>query len=271
MEGVVRLRDPGVPPARTLRFQSSVPFDGKVLLWWRGGIGIVEEPVPVYCFSVRCRVVTTDAAGTVLRISVDDLGVDNSAELAPRVVSNVMNAMAAFRSFSREIRLSPVGALDIGPRFKVLTRLLESALECPLPEEPVGIGAQWEADSTFYEATYSLPQTTRYQLAALSGDSLQIRFQALAAGVAPPSIRRGGEIVHGLKRTWTSTGTIRRDLRSLIPEEFREESSFGAVDLIKRGPKSRRDVWHMEEKLWARGEAPTASGAAVTSTALRPR
>lgn len=44
----------------------------------------------------------------------------------------------------------------------------------PFPEEPVGVGAEWEVAQTLTTAQFSFTQTTRYQLVAREGDRIQL-------------------------------------------------------------------------------------------------
>jgi hypothetical protein len=189
--------------------------------------------------------------------------VDNGTDLTAGSRQGAEAALTKFRSFVREIRFSHGGAYDGGPRFMALTRLLETVLRCPLPVEPVGMGALWEAQSVVDDLREPLTETTRYELQALPDEGWEVRFQGtgVRSDFDSARIRKGGEVVRAIERRWTSTGSMSRHLRTVCPVWFRQESKWEAVDHVWRGNKSTREQWSIGEKVFADAQMVDADGA----------
>ena len=257
------LRFQGDPPRRILRFEPAVPTEHRLVIRWHAGIGLVDGPCPIERLTILCQATRKVSSDIALSVAVEEVDIENAAELTPGTRRGAEEALAKFQAFARETRFSDRGAYDGGPRFMALTRLLESVFRCPLPFESVGIGAQWEAQAVVDDLRLPLTETIRYHLVALSDETLEIGFRSAGAvaDLDPPRIRRGGEIVRGVERKWSASGSMKRDLRSAHPSRFQQESKWEALDLVRRRGKTTREGWFVGEKIFADAQVPESGKA----------
>ena len=122
----------------------------------------------------------------------------------------------------------------------------------PLPDEAVGVGAQWEVEWTRVEndGIYSytggirLKQTATYTVESIDGDRVLLssvfRHEAQAQDIEPPEL--GEALVHLVSLTGTGQGRVLLDLGRSVPVEAETEMVTQQTLTVDKGRGEARQV-----------------------------
>jgi len=131
-----------------------------------------------------------------------------------------------------------------GPARKALQSLQEQIqqLATPLPEQAVGVGAQWEVVRPLARATLRLGQSAKYTLVKRQG--ARVTFEMRLEQYAPEQELKSSQLPHGAKaqlHSLTSKGKGRFDIdltRPVPSGDLRYDSRLDQT--VSAGGKSRR-------------------------------
>ncbi len=137
------------------------------------------------------------------------------------------------------VKLDTSGITDASMK-DTLTQLNQSIqnLSLPLPEEPLGVGARWEARNAVETGGMTLFQKTEYELVSIDGLALSIRVKV--DQTAPPQPVNNPDLPAGTTARLTNmlssgTGTVALKLDSLVPTSFVESHSSITMRLNESG------------------------------------
>lgn len=201
----------------TFDFSTSGTLDGSPL---------PEQEVPAYSidFTTTVDEVTDDEITSSFlygEVSVERAGAD------PAVVEQLESALGPLQGTGGTLTQAPSGAVIDGTvdQPEGLDPVLESLLSqtneqlksvtVPFPEEPVGVGAQWQSETSFEIAGVTTNQDATYTLAELDGDSYALEVE-IEQTVEPGEIEGGGTIIDS---ETTGGGRLEGSLSSLSPAQ----------------------------------------------------
>lgn len=201
----------------SFEFSSSGTIDGSPL---------PAQDIPRYSTEFTTIVDEVTDEEIVTSFSYGDVEVETGGGADPAVVAQLESALSSLEGTGGSLTQTPNGALIDGtidqaegldPAIEgVLSQTNEQlrSLTVPFPEEPVGIGATWEAETSFDIAGVTANQTTTYALAELNGDQYTLRA-TVEQTLEPGEIGGGGEIIDS---NTTGTASLQGSLTSLLPD-----------------------------------------------------
>jgi len=115
----------------------------------------------------------------------------------------------------------------------------------PFPEEAIGVGAKWEVSQKVVEAGMTLDQTTTFEVTAVKGQRVSLRFTVTLA--APPgkleSTFAGGLAADVKSLTGSGDGTIEVDLGKVLPVALNAKNRIAmSLELALPNEKRALDV-----------------------------
>jgi hypothetical protein len=143
----------------------------------------------------------------------------------------------------------------------------------PLPEEPVGAGAQWKVDQRIVSGGMILQQTTTMTVKSMSGDNLELAAElsqtADPQDVSLPGVPPG-TVAHLNSFTGKGEGTMRINLRSPTAPQADITSTSDVAMTITAGGQTNDMTQHLELTMtWQEAKA-SESKPATTKPASAP-
>ncbi len=198
---VVRLVNPGAEPRRLLRLalvrgqRETVDMEMGMQMNMRGG-----PPMPAITVRTRSsiEVKNVDRNGVVrAEVRADTFEPVSPAELADQLRASFaplvgFTAVITFdsrgRTLSTETRMPPNADASLRSMIDNMAQTY-SQMVSPLPDEPVGVGAQWTATSGISVGGANVQQTATFTLNALEATSIRVTSQVVqTAGRQPMSL-----------------------------------------------------------------------------------
>lgn len=157
--------------------------------------------------------------------------VDNGTEIDPMMRAQLDAAFTQMDSFGGTMVIDDRGNLvnsefDLDSVAPALRQQLESTMQTmqqsviPLPEEAVGVGAQWSADMSVSMNGMTLAQTASYEVAEF-GDGYVVITSTISQSAAQQTITLPdvpGASVELMSYSGTGTGTMRVQLNRTMPD-----------------------------------------------------
>jgi hypothetical protein len=187
--------------------------------------------MPPVTFAGRMFVDTVDADTIAARHIVDEVVVGHDDEVPAALDASVRAAAGRLVSYRASLQLDPHGGLlggsvEVpsgveGPVGQVLQQVTDSfaQIQVPLPREPIGVGARWQATTRVDQGGMVLRQRVDYELAARDGARLhvvaKIRQSLLDPHVAVEGVPGATADVELFSATGRGSMTI--DLDHLVP------------------------------------------------------
>ncbi len=136
----------------------------------------------------------------------------------------------------------PAGLGQELAQFMNSAKLAIGQMVVPLPAEPVGPGAKWEAVEIISQDGITVRETTYYELVALDGPRALIRTQSAQSAdrqrAALPHLPDGVTAELGSLRG-SGAGEVELDLRRLVPGNMREEADTDLSFTVRQGQTER--------------------------------
>ncbi|MDQ3758763.1 MAG: hypothetical protein M3331_02310 [Actinomycetota bacterium] len=209
--------EPGDEATTTLTFDFSTSgtLDGSPL---------PEQDVPVYSIDFTTTVDEVTDEEITSSFAYDEVRVER-AGADPAVVEQLESQLGALQGTGGTLTQAPSGAVIEGTvdQPEGLDPVLESLLSqtneqlksvtVPFPEEPVGVGAQWQSDTSFEIGGVTTNQAATYSLAELDGDRYALEVE-IEQTVVPGEIEGGGSIIDS---DTAGGGRLEGSLSSLSP------------------------------------------------------
>ena len=144
-------------------------------------------------------------------------------------------ALISNRGLNKETKINvPPGA---DPQTKQVMQGMEQAMQqmgAPLPEEPVGIGAQWQVISKLSQNGIQIRQTATYDLVKLAGDALSCKLAIIQVAPKQKVPAAVGVTVDLLSLKSTGGGTTDLRLTKVAPvKSLLKVASFVKMGLPK--------------------------------------
>ncbi len=174
----------------------------------------------------------TDEGNLRIGFRMDGMSlVDNGAQLDPMMEAQLEAAFSQMESFSGTMVIDDRGSLvnsefDLESVAPALRQQLESTMQTmqqsviPLPEQPVGVGAQWAANMSISMNGMSLSQTANYEVTALAEGEVTIAYSitqsAAQQTIVVPDMP--GASVELTSYSGTGSGTMRVQLDRTMPD-----------------------------------------------------
>ncbi len=235
---LVRLLSPGRPPFKPIRYQyeKSTSERMKLTMSTRMTMAINNFPnspqvMPALHMVTSFDILEVDSEGTASRkVTVGSIGIADTekrgtdyAKIAARQLQQLEGLTGRDRVTSRGVILEPELETSTFKQegfqgmFETMQRSF-AQLAAPLPKDPIGIGAKWEAISEVNQLGVALTQTATYELVELKGDRGklkveivqdkprgEIRLPGMAAAarskLANMGTKGGGHVSFDLKKT----------------------------------------------------------------------
>ena len=174
----------------------------------------------------------TPAGDVTYSVAFTDMTAEAAPGMDPSVVAMIQGSAAAVKEMKGTATISNRGVIrsttfDLSkmsdPNLKQALQQVSSQLEgmaLPLPEEPIGPGARWEARQAVDAAGMATYVRTEYELVSATGNAVQLRVKAETTAppqpVSNPMLGADAQ-VQVEKLTGTNTGTVTLQLDGLVP------------------------------------------------------
>jgi hypothetical protein len=136
----------------------------------------------------------------------------------------------------------PTGTGQELARFMNGAKLAIGQMVVPLPAEPVGPGAKWEAIEMITQDGITVREKTYFELVALDGPRALIRTQSVQSAnrqrAALPDLPDGVSAELDSLRG-SGSGEVEVDLRRLVPGNMREEAAVDLSFTVRQGQTER--------------------------------
>lgn len=112
-----------------------------------------------------------------------------------------------------------------------------AAVSTPLPSEPIGIGAKWEAKQQVKSQGMTISQTSSYELVSAEASQIVIKsaIEQSAANQKLPTSAMGGLKADLVKMTGTMTGSMTWDMSRVMPNTGTLEGHNNATLSVTAG------------------------------------
>jgi len=281
-KAATRLIEPGAEPRRAMRY--APPADpvqiADLAMTTELELGAtgqkMAEPLPKTRMTIEARGSTSDAATGAVRfelaITEADLadgaaaGPTRAGEKLAEVIRGMKGLMGTkttdARGLSQQFTLAfpegssgPMTTAALRPVVQGFERAIDQ-MTVPFPDEAIGTGAKWEVAQKVVEAGMALDQTTTFEVIAVKGARVSLRFEVTLA--APPgkleSTFAGGLAAEVEHLKGSGEGTIEVDLGKVLPVALstRNTIAMGLALTDAQGKKTALDV-EMRVALEAKG------------------
>lgn len=251
----VKLLEPGAEPRKALRFHPKPGDKQSMLMTMKIGMDIkmgeMENPpvkLPVMKLAMDVTVKDVASNGDIsYDIVTTDASVVDDPDVIPQVADAMKNALAGIKglggkgvvssrgiSKGAEVK-APEGADPQVSQFVDQIRETISRVVTPLPEEPVGAGAKWEARMPIKSQGITLNQKETSELASIDGDhgSVKTSVSQTASNQKIQNPMMPGTKVDLAKMSGNGTGEVTFDLGRILPPEasgqFHQEMSMSVA------------------------------------------
>jgi len=235
----VKLIKAGSEPRRVLRLHANPGDKQTVSMTIKMGmdmkIGEMENPamkLPTMNMSMDVAIQSVSDDGNVkYDVVMTDAGIAEDPGVLPQVAEALKSSFAGLKGVTGSGTVSSRGfnkgtdlkaSSGINPQIQQAIEQMKqsfSSLWTPLPEEPVGPGAKWEAKTPMKSQGMTFEQTTSYALVSLEGESLVAKTEIVQSASnqriqspAMPALK-----LDLTKMVGTGTGGVTLDLTRLMP------------------------------------------------------
>jgi len=254
------LLDSGREPRQALRYPAAPTPAQKISLSLRLAMKmeVPGSPVPpVTVPGLRLLVdIESARAGAHLRyqFTVADADLTSTDNAHPSLLAEMRKGVNQMVGASGQLVVDPRGFrsdLSLPPPSAIgqeLTQFMQSArlaigqMVVPLPEEPVGPGAKWEAVETIVQDGISVREKTYFELIALDGPRALVRTQTVQSADkqrAPLPGLPDGVSAEVVSLRGSGAGEIELDLRRLAPGNAREDVETDVSFVVRQGQTER--------------------------------
>jgi hypothetical protein len=237
----VKLLEPGAEPRKVLRLnpnqgdQQTVVMSIKTAMNMQlGDIPEQKMKLPVMEITMSTTVKEVSKEGDITyEVQFLDSSIAEDVEVMPQISEGMKTALANLKGTSGTATMSSRGVskkLDLkapetaDPQTKQTLEQLKqsfSNLSTPLPSEPVGIGAKWEAKMPFQSQGMKIDQTIVYELTSLEENQLTAK-STITQSAANQKIQNPAMPALKLdltKMEGQGTGQITQELSKIIATE----------------------------------------------------
>lgn len=257
---VVTLLEAGREPRQALRYPSSPTPAHRMSLGLRLSMKmeVPGSPVPPIdmpglrlLFDVQSA---RDGERIRYQLKLSDADLTGTDNAHPSLLAEMRKGVGLLVGASGQLEVDPRGQVSglslaqpsgLGSelaQFLNSARLAMDDMVVPLPEEPIGIGAKWEAIDTVTQGGISVREKTYFELVALDGPRALVRTRMVLSAdrqrAALPGLPDGvtAEVV---SLRGSGTGEIELDLRRLVPGNAREEIDIDISFVVRQGQTER--------------------------------
>ena len=254
------LIESGREPRTALRYPSEPTAAGKMSLSLRLAMKMEVPGSPVPPVTVPGLRLLVDVAsargdhGVKYQFTVADADLTSTDNAHPSLLAEMRKGVGALVGASGHLILEargtrsdlslahPAGIGQELGEFVNSARLAIGQMVVPLPAEPVGPGAKWEAVETVSQDGISVREKTYFELVAIDGPRVLLRTQTVQSAdrqrAALPGLPDGvsAEVV---SLRGTGTGEVELDLRRLVPGSMREEVKTDVSFVVRQGQTER--------------------------------
>lgn len=160
-----------------------------------------------------------------------------------QLVGAVGHVTVEARGLRSELSLSlPAGIGQELSQFMNSAKLAIGQMVIPMPAEPIGVGAKWEAVETIAQDGMTVREKTYFEVVALDGPRALIRTQTVQSAdkqrAALPGLPEGvsAEVV---SLRGSGAGEVELDLRRLVPGSAREDVETDISFVVRQGTTER--------------------------------
>lgn len=261
----ITILDAGAEPRRQLRYQfdagssESAAMDMNInMTMSMGGIQIPQMEMPTIRLVVDLGQVETSADGTArYEFEIGSMELADNAGSDPALANAVRASLGQVPSISGWARINSRGVtLDGGVNLgdgidPQLSQVFDSAeqslqqMSAPLPQEPVGVGAEWRVVQDIESGGFNVSQTASYTIIEMNGDNVTldvaITQTALAQVVEMPGMPAGtGANLDSLEST--GAGSMQIDLARFMPTSSLNMSMAIALGISAPGGSQQIDM-----------------------------
>ncbi len=262
---IVKLLAPGADPKTPLRYKVPAGFKtaGVVSLTMgltmnMGGMALPAMDLPTMKMTFDLAVTGVTPAGDVTYdLAFTDMTTGAAPGLDPSVAAMVQGAGAAIKEIKGTSTMNNRGVVrsttfDVSkmsdPNLKQTLEQVSSQLEgmaMPMPEEPIGVGARWEARTAVNEGGMSTYVRTEYELVSVTGTTVQLRLKSEKTAppqqVSNPMLGPDAQ-VQIEKLTGNTTGTVTLQLDALVPNSEASGNTNSQMSLTMAGQSQQMAV-----------------------------
>ncbi len=254
------LLETGRAPRATLRYPSEPTPPTKMSLSLRLAMKmeVPGSPVPPVTMPGLRLLLDIGSARADQKIkyqfTVADADLTSTDNAHPSLLAEMRKGVGSLIGTSGQLMVEPRGtrselslALPAGigqelGQFMNSAKLAIGQMVVPLPAEPVGPGAKWEAVEIVSQDGITVREKTYFELVALDGPRALIRTQTVQSAdrqrAALPDLPDGvtAEVV---SLRGSGAGEIEVDLRRLVPGNMREEVETDVSFVVRQGQTER--------------------------------
>lgn len=262
----VRLVEAGAEPRKAMRYTTQVGAEQRANLAMTTELELgatgqkMPTALPKTRMTIGAKVTAVDPTGKRhFGLTIDEADVAEGAEVgstrAGEKLAEVIRGMkglkgdkvASERGVSHQFTLAaPAGSEGImaTAALKPVVQGFERAIDqmtVPFPDEAIGVGAKWEVTQKVVEAGMTLDQTTAFEVTAVKGEVVSLRFTVTLAAPAGKleSTFAGGLVAQVKSLTGSGDGTIEVDLGKVLPVAMKANNRI-AMSLELDVPKEKR-------------------------------
>jgi hypothetical protein len=254
------LLESGREPRTALRYPSEPTAAGKLSLGLRLAMKMEMPGSPVPPVTMPGLRLLVDVAssrteqGVKYQFTVADADLISTDNAHPSLLAEMRKGVSTVVGASGHLILEPRGtrgdlslALPAGigqelGQFLNSARLAIGQMVVPLPAEPVGKGAKWEAVEVVSQDGISVREKTYFELVAIDGPRVLIRTQTVQSAERQRAALPGlpdGVTAEVMSLRGSGTGEIELDLRRLVPGNMREEVKTDVSFVVRQGQTER--------------------------------
>ncbi len=253
---VVKLVKPGAEPRRELRIAVKPGQAETMKMTMTMAIGMKlgarSQPankLPPMVMDMDMKVTDVKPSGDLrYEFTLTKADVGAAPGIDPRVKGAIQKALGGLkglggwavvtnRGLTKEAKINIPPGVD--PQTKQVMQGMEQAMQqmgAPLPEEPVGIGAQWQVITKMSQNGIQIGQTATYDLVKLTGDDLSCKVAIVQSAPRQKVPSPVGVTVDLLSMKSTGGGTTDLRLTKIAPVK----SQVKVTSLVKMGmPKDQ--------------------------------
>jgi uncharacterized protein DUF6263 len=272
----VKLLDPGAEPRQVLRLHPKAGDKQTLSTTLRMAmdvkVGEMENPatkLPAMKLTMDATVKSVTAEGDITyETLMQDADVAADAGASPEIAEAMKGSLAKLKGLSSSRTMSSRG-INIATEVKapeganaqmrqVMDQLKESLnqIVAPLPEEPVGVGAKWEAKMQVKSEGMTISQTATYQVVSLEGEHLATKATIVqsAANQQIQSPAMPGLKVNLTKMTGAGNGEMKFDLARTLPVEATMESHTELSMAMNLGGQNQAMTMKIDMNLRSEGK-----------------
>jgi hypothetical protein len=256
----LRLLETGREPRTALRYPAAPTPAGKLSLTLRLAMKmeVRGSPVPPITMPGLRLLLDIESARAGEKVkyqfTVSDADLTGTDIAHPSLLAEMRKGIAQVVGASGHLVMEPRGlrselslplpagiGQELG-RFMNSAKLAIGQMVVPLPAEPIGPGAKWEAVETITQDGISVREKTTFELVALDGPRALIRTRTVQSADRQPAALPGlpdGVSAEVATLRGSGTGEIELDLRRLVPGSAREDVEVDLSFVVKQGQIER--------------------------------